>query len=309
MLSVVVPAYNEAKNIALAAARLTEILTQASIDHELIFVDDGSRDDTWENINRAHAANPRVRGVCFSRNFGKEAAIFAGLEEARGDCVAVIDCDLQHPPEKLAEMYALWQEGYEVVNGVKSTRGDESAAHHAAARGFYRIMSRAIGMDMTRSSDFKLMDRRVVATLLSLPERRTFFRALVEWSGFKSAEVTFDVEERQEGSSKFSTWSLMRYAMSNITSYTAAPLYAVLFVGLIFLLFAIALGAQTLYHWFIGHAIGGFTTVILLLLIIGSMQLIGMGVVGYYIAKIYDEIKKRPRYIVSRTLREEEKDG
>lgn len=309
MLSVVVPAYNEGENVFVAAERLASILEDAAIPFELLFVNDGSRDDTWKNIQKAHAADERVCGVCFSRNFGKEAAIFAGLEAARGDCVAVIDCDLQHPPEKLVEMYVLWQEGYEVVSGVKATRGDESALHTAAAKTFYAAMSHAVGMDMSRSSDFKLMDRCVVDTLLALPERKTFFRALVEWGGFRSAEVAFDVEERTNGVSHFSLWSLLRYAVNNITSFSSAPLHFVTLCGLVFSIFAVILGIQTLYGWATGASVNGFTTVILLLLIIGSINMLSLGVIGYYIAQIYEETKRRPRYIVAHTLRGEEKNG
>ena len=198
MLSVVIPAYNEEKLIGLAAGRVGGLLREAGIPYELIFVDDGSADRTWEEIGQAAQSDECVRGVSFSRNFGKEAAIFAGLEAARGECCAVIDCDLQHPPEKLPEMYALWQQGWEVVNGVKANRGKESGLHTFAANTFYRMMSKAVRIDMASSSDFKLMDRRVVDALLGLGERKTFFRALTGWVGFRSINVEFRVADRAE---------------------------------------------------------------------------------------------------------------
>ena len=298
MLSVVVPAYNEGKMIAKTARMIHAVLVETAIFHEIVFVDDGSRDETWREIERVSREMAVVRGVHFSRNFGKEAAIFAGLEAARGDCCAVMDCDLQHPPQKLPEMYAYWQEGYQVINGVKADRGKESAAYGFAARAFYKVMSRAAKIGMSRSSDFKLMDRQVVDTLLALKERKTFFRALVGWVGYRSIDVPFYVEERVEGTSHFSTGSLVRYAVSNISSFSAAPMQLVTVIGCVFLLMAVLLGVQTLFHWFNGTAADGFTTVIMLILLVGSIQMISLGIIGYYIAQIYMEGKARPRYLV-----------
>lgn len=299
MLSVVVPAYNEEGLVNLAAARLASVLQGAEIPYELIFVDDGSRDGTWAEILAAHETDVQVRGLRFSRNFGKEAAIFAGLAAAKGECCAVIDCDLQHPPEKLVEMYGLWQAGYEVVNGVKTDRGEESAAHGLAARCFYKLMSRAAKIDMNSSSDFKLMDRQVVDALLRLPERRTFFRALVGWVGYRSIDVPFSVEERTQGTTHFSAWSLMRYAVANITSFSSAPLQIVTVIGSVFLLFALVLGVHTLAEWASGQAADGFTTVIVLILLTGSIIMISLGIIGYYLAQIYIECKDRPRYLIA----------
>jgi len=300
----VIPAYNEQGLIGPAAQTIGGLLKQAHIPYELLFVDDGSRDTTWEEIGQAAQADEHVRGLSFSRNFGKEAAIFAGLEAAQGSCCAVMDCDLQHPPEKLIEMYRLWEQGYEVVNGVKASRGRESAAHGFAAKCFYKLMSRAVKIDMSRASDFKLMDRKVVDTLLGLSERSTFFRALVGWVGFKSAEVEFDVAERTGGATHWSTLSLIRYAVSNITSYSSAPMQAVTVLGTITLILAVVLGIQTLVRWAMGNAADGFTTVIILLLLIGSILMISLGIIGYYIAQIFVEIKGRPRYLVARTCGE-----
>lgn len=305
MLSVVIPAYNEAGAIALAARRVGEILRGADIAYELIFVDDGSGDGSWEEITRVSEGDSAVRGISFSRNFGKEAAIFAGLEAARGECCAVMDCDLQHPPEKLPEMYALWQQGWEVVNGVKTDRGKESGLHGFAAKSFYKIMSRAVRIDMSRASDFKLMDRRVVNTLLELSERKTFFRALTAWVGFRTAEVEFSVAERTAGKTHWSALSLFRYAISNITSYSSAPMQIVTVLGVLTLLLSLVLGVQTLVKWACGHAADGFTTVIILLLLIGSILMISLGIIGYYIAQIFMEVKARPRYLVARACGQE----
>lgn len=301
MLSVVIPAYNEEKLIAAAAGRIGDVLRGAEIPYELVFVDDGSADGTWSEIEQAAGRDSHVRGVSFSRNFGKEAAIFAGLEAAVGDCCAVIDCDLQHPPEKLTEMYALWRQGWEVVNGVKTDRGRESGLHTLAAKVFYKIMSGAVRIDMNRASDFKLMDRKVVDTLLGLTERKTFFRALAGWVGFRTTEVEFSVEERTVGQSHWSMVSLFRYAFSNIASYSSAPMQIVTVLGVITLLLSLVLGVQTLVRWAMGHSADGFTTVIVLLLLIGSILMISLGIIGYYISEIFIEIKGRPRYLVARS--------
>lgn len=300
MLSVILPSYNEEKMIAEAASRLKGILSPENIDYELLFVDDGSKDGTWKEICAVSETDPNVVGVHFSRNFGKEAAMFAGLEKAKGDCCVVIDCDLQHPPEKIVEMYRLWQQGYEVVEGVKEDRGEESGFHRFAAKSFYGLISRATGMDMAASSDFKLLDRKVVDTLNSLPERNVFFRALSFWVGFKKTEVSYCVQERTAGESKWSTKSLIKYALTNISSFSSAPLHIVTVLGFVLLAVSMVMALVSLVQKLSGVALGGFTTVILLLAFSSSIIMISLGIIGYYIARIYDEIKGRPRYIVSR---------
>lgn len=307
MLSVVIPAYNEQEMVPAAAREIAAVLSDAQIAHELIFVDDGSKDATWAQIKAASAAQENVRGVHFSRNFGKEAAIFAGLQHAKGDCVAVIDCDLQHPPEKLVEMYRLWEQGVQVIEGVKADRGKESALHRLSAKIFYSLISRATKVDMSRASDFKLLDRRAVNVILTMREKRAFFRALSSWVGFTTAEVSYEVRERTAGESKWSTWSLMKYAVSNITAFTAMPLHLVTFFGALTLLVSLVMGVIALVQKFMGIALGGFTTVIILLLFIGSLIMLSLGIIGYYLGNIYEEIKDRPRYIVADTCGDQEK--
>ncbi len=299
MVSVVIPAYNESENVARAAGAVSRVLEEAGIPYEVIFVDDGSKDATWEEIRKVHEDNEAVHGIHFSRNFGKEAAIFAGLGQAQGDCAAVMDCDLQHPPQTLVEMYRLWEDGYEVVEGVKRTRGKESGAHRASAGLFYRIMSKAVRIDMSRASDFKLLDRKAVDSLLAMPESNAFFRAMSSWIGFRQTQVEFDVQERVAGESKWSTRKLISYAVSNIVGYSSAPMQFVTGAGIATFLFAVLLGIQTLVRYFSGDAVEGFTTVILLLLLLGSIIMISLGIIGYYIARIYEETKRRPRYIIS----------
>lgn len=307
LLSVVIPAYNEEQNIIFASETISKILENEKIPYELLFINDGSKDNTWEYIEKESEKNPCVSGVCFSKNFGKEAAIFAGLANAKGDAVVVIDCDLQHPPEKIVEMYRLWEEGFEVVEGVKADRGKESAMHSFAAKCFYKLISSAVKIDMSRASDFKLLDRRAVDILLTLREKHAFFRALSSWIGFKTTEVSYEVRERMAGETKWSTWSLVKYAVTNIASFSSLPLQLITALGVFVLIFSVILGGIALYQKAVHTAQAGFTTVICVLLFIGSIIMISLGVIGYYIAKIYDEIKDRPRYIVSKKCGSTEK--
>lgn len=299
LLSIVIPSYNEEQNIANTAEVLVKLMEQEEIEYELVFVNDGSKDNTYPEIQKVAEANPHIKGASFSRNFGKEACIFAGLQLAAGDAVVVMDCDLQHPPQTILEMWKLWKEGYEVVEGVKTSRGKESLAHKLSAGLFYKIMSAIIKMDMNASSDFKLLDRKVVDVLTGLPEKNTFFRALTFWAGFKSTTVEYEVQERQFGESRWSTWSLMKYAISNATSFSTLPLQLITVMGTVSILFSIILAVQTLVRFLMGNSVEGFTTVILLILIIGGFIMLSLGIIGHYIARIYEEVKGRPKFIIS----------
>lgn len=302
LLSIVLPSYNEEAMLPRTIRTLKHVMEEAGISFELVFVDDGSRDASWQLIMEAASEDSRIHGIRFSRNFGKEAAIFAGLSAVSGDCAAVMDSDLQHPPEALVQMYRLWEQGYEVVEGVKRSRGKESAAHRASAGVFYRIMTGATGIDMSRASDFKLLDRKAVDALLEISEHNSFFRAQSSWIGFRTTSVEFDVQEREAGESKWSTLSLIRYAVSNIVGYSSVPMQLVTTAGFIFLVLSFILGIQTLIRYASGHAVEGFTTVILLLLIIGSILMISLGIIGYYISRIFQEVQGRPKYIISKRV-------
>ena len=293
MISVIIPAYNEEGMIAKTAETISSILTNAAIDHELIFVNDGSKDSTWDKIQEAAGKNP---------------AMFAGMYYAKGACCVVIDCDLQHPPEKILEMYRLWEQGYEIIEAVKTDRGKESVLHRLSAQCFYKIISKVTDIDMSRASDFKLLDRKAVNVLLNMKEKNAFFRALSSWIGFKTTQVEFEVKERTVGESKWSTRALIKYAISNVTSFSAAPMQIVTILGILMLCASVVLGITALYQKFTGIALGGFTTVIIIQLFTGSIIMISLGIIGYYIAKIYEEIKGRPRYVVSETCGKDKTD-
>ena len=307
MLSVIIPAYNEEFSVERAYYTISEILEKALIDNEIIFIDDGSTDTTYKKIENLADKEKNIYGLHFSRNFGKEAAISAGLASAKGDAVVVIDCDLQHPPEKIVEMYHLWQQGYEIVEGIKKTRGKESKMYGFAARKFYRVISSVVGFDMSNASDFKLLDRKVVDILNRIPERKGFFRAISFWVGFNKTTVEFEVNERLEGESKWSAIGLLKYAISNISAYSTAPMQIVTVLGVMMLIITAIFSVWALIDKIRGIALEGMTTVIIILIFIGSIMMISLGIIGYYVARIYDEIKGRPKYIVSATCRSKEK--
>ena len=306
MLSVIIPAYNEELSVERAYYTISEILREAEIDNEIIFIDDGSTDDTYEKIKKLADKEKNIYGLHFSRNFGKEAAISAGLASAAGDAAVVIDCDLQHPPEKIVEMYRLWQDGYEIVEGIKKTRGNESKMRGFAARKFYRVISSVVGFDMSNASDFKLLDRKVIDILNKIPERKGFFRAISFWVGYHKTTVEFEVNERLEGESKWSVIGLLKYAVSNISAYSTAPMQIVTVLGVMMLIITAIFSVWALVDKIRGIALEGMTTVIIILIFIGSIMMISLGIIGYYVARIYDEIKGRPKYIVSSTCRSKE---
>ena len=303
MLSVVLPAYNEEQMIKKTAQVVGDLLEKEQIPYELVFVNDGSKDHTWEKILELKEERAHIKGVCFSRNFGKEAAIVAGLAQASGNAVAVMDCDLQHPPEILLEMYRLWKQGYEVVEGIKKNRGKETLFHRKSAGFFYRIMSRATGFDMENASDFKLLDRKAVESVLAMPERSMFFRAASSWIGFKSISVPFEVQEREAGESKWSAGTLISYAFRNIVAFTTLPLQFVTAGAVGCFGCSLLLLVYSLVRYFSGHAVEGYTTLLIVMLFIGSAVMMSLGIIGYYIARIYEEVKRRPRYIVSKIIR------
>lgn len=299
LVSVVLPAHNEAGGIAHTVEVIGTLLETQGVLWEIVVVDDGSRDETYGVVSRLSQADPRVRGLRLSRNFGKEAALLAGLAASRGDAVVTMDADLQHPPALIPEMLTAWRQGAKVVHAVKRGRQGDSAWARWRARRFNALIKRLAGIDLDNASDYKLLDRTVVDVLVrELPERSRFYRGLAEWVGYPSVRLEFDVEARRHGSSKWSLWSLLELATTALISFTSAPLRIVTVLGLFTLAFGGLVAVEALIGWFRGVAVSGFTTTIITLLIIGSVIMISLGVIGEYIAKIYDEIKARPIYLV-----------
>lgn len=302
-ISLIVPCYNEESNIQpFHSAILDTFKSISGADFELLFINDGSKDSTFEKIEELHKQDKRVKCVSFARNFGKEAALFAGIRNASGDCAVILDADLQHPPAVIIEMYSKWKEGFEVVEGVKTDRGKEGLFHKLFTKIFYGLISRAVGMDMKNSSDYKLLDKKVVAELAALKERNTFFRALSFWVGFKKTTVYYEVAERSSGVSKWSTKSLIKYAINNVICFSYAPLHIVTVLGIIFLLFGLGISIDAVISYFKGVSTDGFPTLVILLLLGFGAIMLSLGVIGVYIAQIYDEVKSRPQYIVGKRI-------
>lgn len=303
MLSIIIPAFNEEGNITKIVDVIDNLMTENKIDYEIVFINDGSKDNSWQEICAVAEKNSNISAVNFSRNFGKESAIFAGLKYAKGDACVLIDCDLQHPPKKIVEMYRIWENNdVDIVEARKSSRGKENFLYKLFSNFFYKLIRVESGIDMKNTSDFKLMSRQVIDSLNEMPERLTFFRAMSSWVGFKTETVYFDVEERQIGKTKWSLRKLINYAISSITSYTSAPMQLVTVVGVITFIISVILGINTLYNKISGRSLEGFSTVILLQLFTSSVIMFSLGIIGYYLAKIYEEIKRRPRYIVNEVI-------
>lgn len=298
-MSIVIPVFREGAHLSETLKRIAGILDSTGESYEILLVDDGSPDNTWEEIIKQTKRFNQVRGIKLSRNFGKEAALAAGLENVSGAAVLVMDGDLQHPPDLIPVMIRHWREGFDVVEAVKQSRGDEATISRFRAQVFYTLFIRLTGVDLHGASDFKLMDRRVLDAWRRLGERNLFFRGMNAWLGFKRIQIPFDVADRVVGKSGWSVIQLMKLALTAVTSFSSVPLYMMIFIGLIFSVFALIIGFQTVYLKFSGHAVDGFTTVILLVLIVGGLISFGLGLIGIYIARIYDEVKGRPRYIIA----------
>nr|WP_295783948.1 glycosyltransferase family 2 protein [Rhodoferax sp.] len=302
MLSIVIPLFREGLHLAESLRETILTLDSLNMGYEVILVDDGSPDSTWQVIAEQSKQHHAIKGIRLSRNFGKEAALAAGLEQASGDAILVMDGDMQHPPTLIPTMVQHWKAGADVVEAVKQYRGSESHYSKARAWFFYALFTYLAGYDLRGASDFKLMDRRVLDAWRSMGERNLFFRGMNAWLGFNRVQIPFDVPVRAGGESSWSFLQLIRLAITAVTSFSSAPLQLITFTGAGFAIFAFGLAIQTLYQKIAGKAVDGFTTVILLLLVIGGAVMLGLGIIGTYIARIYDEVKARPRYIIAERI-------
>ncbi len=299
-ITLIIPIYNELGAIESNLPTILESLP--AIDHiqlKILLVDDGSQDGSAAWLKNYCQQQAQLELLCLNRNFGKEAAIFAGLQHAESDAVIVMDSDLQHPPALIPQMLALWQQGIDVVEARKASRGQETLLSKLFANGFYYLFKLLAGIDLKNHSDFKLLDRKVVDIYCALPERKRFFRGLIAWMGFSSAQLFFHVPERQHGSTTWSKLRLLRFSMSAITGFSSIPLHLITLLGILSFSLSLVLGGIALYDKFTGVAVTGFTTVILLILLIGSIIMMGLGLLGIYIEQIFDEIKQRPIYLLN----------
>ncbi|HEY7005673.1 MAG TPA: glycosyltransferase family 2 protein [Sphingomicrobium sp.] len=306
LLSVVVPVKNEEAAILPFVERVSAILDGIALNQswEILFIDDGSTDGTLAAIAAANINERRVRALSLSRNFGKEAALSAGLDHARGRAVIPMDVDMQDPPEVLPEMVAKWLDGYEMVFGVRRSRTQDSFAKRLTASLYYRAHN-AVSRDKIpeNAGDFRLLDRKVVEVIRKLPERNRFMKGLFAWAGFKQAAVEYDRVERENGTSKFGYWKLWTLALDGITSASTVPLRIWSYVGAVIALFAIGFaGWLALDTMFFGNPVPGYASIMVSVLFLGGIQLISLGVLGEYVGRILTETKQRPLYVVRDTI-------
>lgn len=303
-LSVVIPMFNEADNLDLLVRKLTPTLERAADSFEVVFVDDGSSDATLEGLRRAHELDPRFRALSFSRNFGKEIAIAAGLDHARGDAVVIMDADLQHPPEMIETFMAKWREGYENVYGQRVDRTADSPLRRLLTMRFYKLFANFGETELPPGAgDFRLLDRKAVNALRAMPERARFSKGLYAWIGFRSIGVPFEVQERAFGQSKFSYRKLTRFALDGLMSFSTLPLKVWTYVGTLISMFALAAAVffvfRTITH---GADVPGYASLIVSIMFFAGVQLMSLGILGEYIGRIFAEVKRRPLYLVGERI-------
>jgi glycosyltransferase involved in cell wall biosynthesis len=303
-LSIIIPVYNEGANIGPLCARIAPVLDRVTERWEIVFVDDGSADDTLERVRTESARDPRIGAVSFSRNFGKEIALAAGLDHARGEAVVIMDADLQHPPEMIEAFVERWRQGYVMVYGQRTDRSTETRLKRTSARLFYRLFERFGETSLPEGAgDFRLIDRKGVEVLRALGERARFSKGLYAWIGFKSTGVPFAVEERQHGTTKFSFRKLFRFAFDGITSFTTVPLRVWTYLGGLVSVGAIGTAVYFAIRTLVfGTDLPGFPSLIVSVMFFSGVQLMSLGIIGEYVGRIFAEVKRRPLYVVAERL-------
>jgi glycosyltransferase involved in cell wall biosynthesis len=300
VLSLVVPMFNESANIDRLFARLTEVMEAMGETWEVVCIDDGSSDDTVARVVAHHHRDSRIRLVELSRNFGKELALTAGLQHTAGQAVVMIDADLQHPPELIAEMVAQWKAGFEMVIAVRRGREKESALKRWSARAFYDLFARVSEVRLPQGAgDFRLLDRKVVDVLNAMPEHTRFMKGLYAWVGFRQTSIPYDVAERHAGVTKFNLFRLYRLAIDGITAFTSVPLKVWTFVGMLVAAFALLYGLLFIIKTLVlGIDVPGYPSLIVATMFLSGVQLISLGVIGEYLGRVFTEVKSRPLYVV-----------
>jgi len=300
VLSIVVPLYNEEKNIDYLFQRLESVLDKVGLTYEIICVNDGSRDRTLEKLVTHYHRNSCIKVINFSRNFGKEIALTAGIDFANGAAVIPIDADLQDPPELIEALIAKWQEGFDVVYATRRTRQGETWLKRFTANAFYRVIGQMTAVTIPcDTGDFRLLDRRVVVALKQLPERTRFMKGLFAWVGFRQTAIYYDRDQRYQGQSKWNYWRLWNFAVDGITSFSLAPLkiwsYIGIFLSFIAFIYAFFLVLRTLI---LGVDVPGYASLMVVILFLGGMQLVTLGIIGEYLGRVYEEVKGRPLYLI-----------
>lgn len=309
LISIITPAYNEEANLEEFHRQVAETLDRTGIVWEILMIDDGSADKTSEVIDRLHQLDPRVKGISFARNFGNQIAVSAGLAAASGDAVIIIDADLQHPIELIPEMVSAWRKGADIVNTVRRYGNKAPLSKRILSAIFYKVMNLLSGTKIeTAAPDFKLLDRRVVDLLIQMPERTRYLKALIPWLGFSHVSIPFDCKERFAGKSSFNFVKLAELALDGIVSFTTKPLRWIIYLGALVLMMTVPYGAWALFQFlFLGPKTPGWTSIILLNLLLGGATLISLGIIGEYVGRIYDEVKRRPLWTIQKVWGIDEK--
>lgn len=300
MLSIILPAYNEEENIEVIYERIKNVLTGSEYKYEIIFVDDGSTDNTERNILNLIQTDKAVKLISFSRNFGHQSALIAGYSNCNGDAAITLDCDLEHPPELIKDLIKKWESGYDIVNAIRIDANKNASFKKYSSRYFYRLFSVFTDVKLEEgSADFRLIDKKIIDNIKNLGERELFLRGIFGWLGFKTTNVQYLPNKRFSGTTKYSMRKMVSFALTGITSFSVVPLRMAALTGflvaaLTLIYMAYALASALL----IGNVLDGWTSLILAVLFLGGVQLIAIGVLGEYIGKIFIEIKGRPRYVI-----------
>jgi glycosyltransferase involved in cell wall biosynthesis len=299
-LSVVVPCYNEQENLDDFFHRLIPVLEGVGLTWEIVCVNDGSRDDTLAALTAWHGKEPRIKVLGLSRNFGKECALSAGLSEARGDAVVPMDADLQHPPEVIPDMVAKWREGFDVVYAVRKDRVGQSLLSRLQAKAFYWVFDRLCEVPLPREvGDFRLLDRKVLDVINSMPERTRFMKGIFAWVGFRQTGVPYDQEERHHGETKFSVVALLRFAFDGLVAFSDTPLRIGALIGAVISAIAFFyIVVRVVRTILFGIDVPGYESIITIMLFLGGVQLITLGVIGHYLGRVFNEVKGRPLFII-----------
>jgi len=304
VLSIVIPVFNEAASLPAVRESLERVLDKLRLAYEVILIDDGSSDGSWDEISSWHRTDRRVRGIRFARNFGKEAALSAGLFQSRGAAVVLMDSDLQHPPEVIPAFVEKWREGFEMVYAVRTSRAGDGALRRGATRAFYRLFRKIADVDLPPGAgDFRLIDRRVVDTLNRLPERLRFMKGLYAWAGCRHTGVPYDPPPRRHGTSAMSMRRLTGFGLDGIVAFSRVPLAISGWIGAAVALASIVFGSYLAVRTLIvGVDVPGYASIMVGLMLLGGVQLLALGVLGAYVGRIYEELKSRPLYVVAEEL-------
>lgn len=298
-LSVILPAYYEEENIQFIHEQISSLDLQEVKLLEMVFVDDGSADATFEEVKKLAKKDSRVRGVRFSRNFGKQIALLAGLREAKGDIIITMDTDGQHPASLIPDLIAEYKKGFDIVNTTRTSTDDEGFLKRISSKGFYRVLNLLSDQKVAASAaEFRLMNREAVDAYLNFEEQDPYQNGLISWMGFRQSSIPFRAPERNAGTTKFNMWKLMKHGLNGITAFSTRPLRISFIVGLTVMFISLAYGFYAILNYFFGSTNPGWTSLMFVILFLGSVQLFSIGIIGEYIARLFRESKKRPHYFI-----------